>query len=88
MKNLEKDIKVQQAKVEDIAIQQQRAIEKEDYEEADTLNVKLTQTKQLITSKEIAIRMLDEEYMALENKKGEKFADLSMLINKSLNKIE
>lgn len=50
--NLEKDIEILQLKLEDTVTQQQRAIENEDYEEADSLNIRLQQTKNLIISKE------------------------------------
>ena len=52
MANLEKDIEILQLKLEDTTTQQQRAIESEDYEEADALNMRLSQTKNLIASKE------------------------------------
>lgn len=38
-------------------------------------------------SKESSIKRLDEDYMALENKKGDKFKELSKLIHKSLDKL-
>lgn len=85
--NLEKDIEILQLKLEDTATQQQRAIENEDYEEADALNMRLSQTKNLIISKESQIKRLDEDYMALENKKSDKYKDLSLLIHKSLEKM-
>lgn len=40
--NLGKDIEILQLKLEDTTTQQQRAIENEDYEEADSLNMRLT----------------------------------------------
>jgi hypothetical protein len=40
--NLNKDIEILQLKLEDTSTQQQRAIENEDYEEADALNMRLT----------------------------------------------
>lgn len=86
-KSLEKDIELLQLKLEDTANQQQRAIEKEDYDEADALNIRITQTKNLIMSKENQIKRLDEDYMTLENKKGDKYKELSVLIHKSLTKM-
>lgn len=84
---LQRDIELLQTKLEDATLSQQRAIEDEDYEEADELNQKITQTKKLITQKEMFIRKYDEDYMAYENKKGDKFKDLSSLIHKSLSKM-
>jgi hypothetical protein len=49
--------------------------------------MRLTQTKNLIISKESQIKKLDEDYMALENKKSDKYKDLSQLIHKSLEKM-
>lgn len=51
------------------------------------LNMRITQTKNLIMSKEGAIKRLDEDYLAFENKKGDKYKELSVLIHKSLEKI-
>lgn len=85
--NLQKDIEILQLKQEDTAMSQQRAIESEDYEEADALNMRLTQTKNLIISKESLIKKLDEDYMALENKKSDKYRELSQLIHKSIEKM-
>ena len=87
MSNLTKDIEILQLKQEDTAQQQQRAIESEDYEEADALNMRLTQTKNLIISKESLIKKLDEDYMALENKKSDKYRELSQLIHRSIEKM-
>jgi hypothetical protein len=47
----------------------------------------MTQTKKLIHSKEALIKKFDEDYMAYESKKGDKFRDLSILIHKSLDKM-
>ncbi len=85
--NLQKDIEILQLKQEDTAMQQQRAIESEDYEEADALNMRLAQTKNLIFSKESLIKKLDEDHMALENKKSDKYRELSLLIHRSLEKM-
>jgi hypothetical protein len=74
-------------KLEDTGSQQQQAIESEDYEEADMLNMRIHQTKNLITSKDSQIKKLDEDYMAFENKKGDKFKDLSLLVRRSLEKM-
>lgn len=84
---LEKDIEILNIKVNDTISQQQKAIEKEDYEEADQLHAKYTQTRNLIQAKEQQIKRLDEDYMVYENKKGDKYKDLSTLIHKSLEKI-
>jgi hypothetical protein len=49
--------------------------------------MRLQQTKNLILSKETQIRRLDEDYMSLENKKSDKYKDLSQLIHNSLDKM-
>ena len=49
--------------------------------------MRITQTKNLIVSKEGNIRRLDEDYMGLESKKGDKYRELSALIHKSLDKL-
>lgn len=85
--NLQKDIELLQMKLEDTANQQQRAIENEDYDEADQLNMRITQTKNLIQSKDSMIKRLDEDYMVLENKKSDKYKELSQLIHRSLEKM-
>jgi hypothetical protein len=51
------------------------------------LNMRIHQTKNLITSKDSQIKKLDEDYMAFENKKGDKFKDLSLLVRRSLEKM-
>ena len=71
--NQQKDIEILQLKLEDTVTQQQRAIENEDYEEADDLNMRLQQTKNLIISKESQIKRLDEDHMGIENKKSDKY---------------
>lgn len=86
MLNLQKDIEILQLKLDDTVTQQQRAIENEDYEEADSLNMRLQQTKNLIGSKEQQIKRLDEDHMALENKKSDKYRELSHILHKSLDK--
>lgn len=49
--------------------------------------MRITQTKNLIISKEGTIKRLDEDYMSLEHKKGDKYKELSVLIHKSLDKL-
>jgi hypothetical protein len=39
--------------------------------------MRLSQTKNLIISKESLIKKLDEDHMALENKKSDKYRELS-----------
>jgi len=48
----------------------------------------MTQTKNLIISKESQIKRLDEEHMLQENKKTEKARELSQLIHKSIDKVD
>jgi hypothetical protein len=68
--------------------QQVQATENEDYEEAEKLNSRIIQTRNLRLSKEAQIKRLDEDYMSLENRKSDKFKDLSVLIHKSIDKME
>ena len=68
--------------------QQVQATENEDYEEAEKLNSRIIQTRNLRLSKEAQIKRLDEDYMSLENRKSDKFKDLSVLIHKSMDKME
>lgn len=51
------------------------------------LNMRIHQTKNLITSKDSQIKKLDEDYMGYENKKGDRYKDLSLLIKRSLEKM-
>jgi hypothetical protein len=52
MAALKRDIEILQNKCDDLSQQQAQAIEAEDYGTADQLNLKLSQTKNLIVSKE------------------------------------
>lgn len=84
---LQKDIELLSMKLDDTIQRQQKAIENEDYEEADALNSHLQQTKNLIGSKEAQIKRVEEEYMVLENKKSDKYKELCTMIQKSLDKV-
>jgi thiamine biosynthesis lipoprotein ApbE len=77
-----------QLKLEDTIALQQRASEQEDYEQADTLNGRILQTRSLIQSKEAQAKRLEEDFMQLENRKSDKYKELSALIHRSLDKIE
>ena len=68
--------------------QQVQATENEDYEEAEKLNSRIIQTRNLRLYKDAQIKRLDEDYMSLENRKSDKFKDLSVLIHKSIDKME
>ena len=86
--SLRKDIELLQTKCDDLSQQQANAIEAEDYNLADSLNLRLTQTKNLIISKEAQIKRHDEDHMNLEGQKLERTRDLAGLINKSIEKVE
>jgi hypothetical protein len=77
MLSLTKDNTILTQKLDDISSQQASAIENEDYDEAEALNMKLTQTRNLITAKDTQIKRFDEEHMLLENKKSDKAKELS-----------
>lgn len=51
------------------------------------LNMRIQQTKNLIKSKDSHIKKLDENSMAYENKKADKYKDLCSLIKRSLEKM-
>ena len=86
--SLKKDIELLQTKCDDFSQQQVKAIESEDYGTADSLNLRLSQTKNLILSKESQIKRQDEDYMNLEGYKIERSRDLATLIHKSIDKVE
>lgn len=86
--SLKKDIELLQTKCDDFSQQQAKAIESEDYGAADSLNLRLSQTKNLIVSKESQIKRQDEDYMNLEGYKIERSRDLATLIHKSIDKVD
>lgn len=88
MVSLEKDRELLQLKLDDSIGCQQRAIEREDYEEAEQLNSRIQQTKTLMISKEAQLKRLDDDHMAIENKKSDKYKELSALVRRSVEKIE
>jgi len=51
---------------------QSQAAEKEDYDEADRLNLKMTSIKSLIESKNANIKKFEEDSEGLESRKGDK----------------
>ena len=86
--SLTKDNQLLAQKLEDISQQQARAIENEDYEEAEALNMKFSQTKNLISAKDSQIKQFDEEHMLLEKKKTDKAKELSNMLHKSIEKVD
>ena len=62
-------------------------MEREDYEEADTLNMRILQTKNVIAAKDTQIKRLDEEYMGVERRKGEREKELRALVKRSLERL-
>lgn len=50
--------------------------------------MKITQTKNLITSKDSQVKRFDEEHMLLENKKSDKSKELSNMLHKSIEKVD
>ena len=86
--SLTKDNAILAQKLEDISAQQASAIENEDYEEAEALNMKMTQTKNLISAKDSQVKRFDEEHMLLENKKTDKANELSHMLRKSIDKVD
>jgi protein-arginine kinase activator protein McsA len=60
MQTLKQDIEILLNKIQETQSEQQQAIESEDYEKADSLDMKIKQTKKLVEAKEYQIRQLDE----------------------------
>jgi len=88
LSSLLKDKELLQLKLDDSLGCQQQAIEREDYDEAEVLNTRIQQTKTLIISKEAQVKRLDDEHMALENRKSDKYKDLSALLRRSVDKVD
>jgi len=64
-----------------------QAAEREDYEEAEKLNLKIQSIKQLISSKEDKGKKLDEDTTSLESRKGDKYVELSQVVEKSQTRL-
>ena len=63
------------------------AAEKEEYEEAEKLNLKIMSIKALLTTKRTNIKKLEEDTSGLENRKGDKGVELSQLILRSQKRL-
>lgn len=88
MKALEADIDILQKKIDDTQADQQQAIEAEDYDKADNLDMRIKQTRKLIEAKEYSIRQLQENNLTQELMKADKVQELSNLMHKSISKVE
>ena len=85
---LKQDIGILLNKVSETQSDQQQAIESEDYEKADSLDMKIKQTKKLVEAKEYQIRQLDENNQTQEVMKADKLQELSELMHKSISKVD
>ena len=56
IKALNSDIRILQSKIEDTQNEQAQAIENEDYEKADNLDIRIKQTRKLVEAKEYQIK--------------------------------
>ena len=64
-----------------------KAAENEDFEEAERLNHKISQTQQLIKSKQHLSKNNEDDLAGIENRKGDKQLELRNLIAKSQDKL-
>lgn len=64
-----------------------KAAENEDFEEAERLNHKISQTKLLILSKQHLSKNNEDDLAGIENRKGDKQLELRNLIAKSQVKL-
>jgi hypothetical protein len=85
--DLKSDIDVLQKKIEDTLTEQQQAIEQDDYEKADTLDMRISQTQKLIEAKDYKIRQMEENNLSQELMKADKWQELSDLMHKSISKV-
>jgi hypothetical protein len=60
----------------------------EDYDKADSLDMKIKQTKKLVDAKEYQIRQLEENCQTQEVMKADKLQELSELMHKSISKVD
>ena len=60
-----------------------KAAEREDFEEAERLNTKISKIKQLIAQKQNLSKNNEDDLAGIENRKGDKQLELANLIAKS-----
>jgi len=87
IKDLESDIQILMKKIEDTQNEQTLAIEQDDYDKADALDMRILQTKKLIEAKEFQIRQMQENFLSQELLKADKWQELSELMHKSISKV-
>ena len=77
------DIKILQNQRVEARRNEAQAAEREDYDEAEKLNLKIQSIKQLISAKEAHKKKLDEDTVSLESRKGDKYVELGQVVQKS-----
>ena len=85
---LRSDIEILQEKIHETLKEQQEAIEVEDYEKADNLDMKIKQTRNLVEAKEYQIKQFDDNCSLQEVMKADKNQELSELMHKSIIKVD
>lgn len=77
------DIKILEGQRYEASKNEASAAEREDYDEAEKLNLKIQSIKLLINAKESQKKKLDEDVISLESRKGDKYVELGQLVEKS-----
>ena len=88
IKALYSDIEILSTKVEETQNEQAQAIEAEDYEKADSLDMRIKQTKKLVEAKEYQIKQLRENRLSQEVMRADKHQELSELMHRSIGKVD
>lgn len=86
--SLNNDINILERKIEETQSEQATAIELEDYDKADTLDMRIKQTKKLIEAKENQIRQMQENNLTQEVVKADKLQELAELMHTSVGRVE
>jgi hypothetical protein len=87
IEKLEGENDILKERIKDCMAQQQQASDREDYDEAEMLAMRMGQTERLVESKLQSIQKLHDDSNALELKKAEKYKDLATLIRTSFEKL-
>lgn len=88
MTTLFADIKILEGQRYEASKNEAQAAEREDYDEAEKLNLKIQSIKQLIVAKEAQKKKFDEDVTSLESRKGDKYVELGQLIEKSRARLD
>lgn len=88
IENLNSDIQILQAKIDETQTEQSNAIELEDYDKADNLDMRIKQTRKLVEAKEHQIKQMQENNQTQEVMKADKLQELTELMHKSAGRVE